>query len=198
MIRGFTGSLGEALRTLSEGIAISQDASLSLEMLLEGFGITVYLADYERMRDLCGQAADFSPVTPEDGFIVAVLTGAAAELDGDYTRAHEQLACAIEIADRLDDVRCLIWVSAGVGRAGSWGDGLPYASRAVRLARERALSRPSPTRWRRRRPNSWDGADSTSHILGGGGPAPGAGPRAAMDRDLEHCGSRFGRRGPWR
>jgi DNA-binding CsgD family transcriptional regulator len=40
---------------------------------------------------------------------------------------------------RLDDVRCLIWVSAGAGRAGNWGDGLPYASRAVRLARQRAL-----------------------------------------------------------
>jgi DNA-binding CsgD family transcriptional regulator len=139
VIRGFTDSLPEAVRTLLDGIAISQDASLSLEMLLEGFGITVYLADYDRMRDLCQRASAFSPVTEADRFIMAVLAGAAAELDGDYTLAYEQLARAIDIADRLDDVRCLIWVSAGAGRAGSWGDGLPYASRAVRLARERAL-----------------------------------------------------------
>ena len=101
--------------------------------------MTVYLADYEKMHELCLRAAEFPPVTDTDRFIVAVLTGAAAELDGDYERANDLLARSIEIATRLDDAHCLIWVSAGAGRAGNWGDGLPYARRAVRLARERAL-----------------------------------------------------------
>ncbi len=139
IIESFTGSLPEAITTLLDGIAASGDPSLSLEMLLDGFGMTVYLADYEKMHELCVRAAEFPPVTDADRFIVTVLTGAAAELDGDFGRAKELLACAIDIATRLDDPRCLIWVSAGAGRAGNWGDGLPYARRAVRLARERAL-----------------------------------------------------------
>ena len=139
IIESFTGSLAEAVTTLQDGIAASEDPSLSLEMLLDGFGLTVYLADYEKMHELCVRAAEFPPVTDADRFIVTVLTGAAAELDGDYRRAKELLECAIEIATRLDDVRYLIWVSAGAGRAGNWGDGLPYARRAVRLAREHAL-----------------------------------------------------------
>ncbi len=139
IIESFTGSLPQAITTLLDGIAASRDPSLSLEMLLDGFGMTVYLADYERMRELCVRAAEFPPVTDADRFIVTVLTGAAAELDGDFGRAKELLACAIEIATRLDDPRCLIWVSAGAGRAGNWGDGLPYARRAVRLTREQAL-----------------------------------------------------------
>ena len=68
--RGFTGSLAEAVTTLLDGIAPSEDPSLSLEMLLEGFGLTVYLADYEKMHELCVRAAEFPPVTDTDRFIV--------------------------------------------------------------------------------------------------------------------------------
>ena len=50
IIASFTGSLPEAVTTLLDGIAASRDPSLSLEMLLDGFGTTVYLADDERMR----------------------------------------------------------------------------------------------------------------------------------------------------
>ena len=139
IIESFAGSLAEAITTVLDGIAASDDPSLNLQMLLGGFGMTVYLADYEKMHELCLRAAEFPPVTDADRFIVAVLAGAAAELDGDYDRANDLLARSIEIATRLDDAHCLIWVSAGAGRAGNWGDGLPYARRAVRLAREQAL-----------------------------------------------------------
>jgi hypothetical protein len=46
---------------------------------------------------------------------------------------------AIRLAERLDDARCLIWAATLAGRVGIQGDGLPYANRAVRVARERAL-----------------------------------------------------------
>ena len=103
IIEGFAGSLAEAITTVLDGIAASEDPSLSLQMLLGGFGMTVYLADYEKMHELCLRAAEFPPVTDADRFIVAVLAGAAAELDGDYERANDLLARSIEIADRLDD-----------------------------------------------------------------------------------------------
>ena len=199
IIESFAGSLPEAIATVLDGIAASGDPSLSLEMLLDGFGMTVYLADYEKMHELCVRAAEFPPVTDTDRFIVTVLTGAAAELDGDYGRAKELSACAIEIATRLDDARCLIWVSAAAGRAGNWGDGLPYARRAVRLARERALVSTLP----------YALEAQASQLLGRGQfdlayASAEEGRRLALDlgqqwiATLEPDRSRLGRRGPWR
>ena len=75
---------------------------------------------------------------------MTLLTAAAAELDGDYGRSADLTAKAIEIAERLDDARCLIWVSAAAGSAGIWGNGLPYANRAVRIAREKSLAATLP------------------------------------------------------
>ena len=66
-----------------------------------------------------------------------LLNGIAAELNGDYDRAAALTTEASDIADRLVNPRCLIWLAGTVGRAGNWGDGLRHAARAVRLARER-------------------------------------------------------------
>ena len=38
----------------------------------------------------------------------------------------------------------MIWVSAAAGSAGIWGNGLPYANRAVRIAREKSLAATLP------------------------------------------------------
>ena len=139
VIDGYAGLLEDAVTTLLQGIAVSEDVSLRLQMLLEACGMATYLADYEQLRRLCDRASGYSPITDADRFVVTLLAGAAAELDGDYTHAEELTAHATEIAARLDDAHCLIWASAAAGRAGIWGDGLPYANRAVRVARERAL-----------------------------------------------------------
>ena len=101
--------------------------------------MATYVGDAGQLTGLCLRAAELSPVTDTDRFIVAVLMAAAAELEGDFLRAHELSADATELAERLDDARCLISVASTAGRAGSWGDGLPYANRAVRIARERGL-----------------------------------------------------------
>ena len=139
VIEGFAGSLPDAVSTLLEAIAVSEDASLSLELLLEAGAMASYIGDADLLTALFRRASEFSPVTEIDRLIVVLLTAAAAELEGDYARAALVSADAIELADRLDDPRCLIWVSVTASRAGSWGDGLPYANRAVRIARERAL-----------------------------------------------------------
>jgi DNA-binding CsgD family transcriptional regulator len=139
VIKGLAGSLQDGITTLLEAIALSEDASLSLELLREACTMATYVGDLDQLTRLCLRAAELSPVTDADRFIVAVLMAAAAELEGDFLRAHELLADATELAERLDDARCLISVAPAAGRAGSWGDGLPYANRAVRIARERGL-----------------------------------------------------------
>ena len=137
MIDGYGGSLADAVSSLVEGIELSDDASSSLEMLLEACAMAMYLADYDQLLRLCLRAAEFSPVTDHDRFTVVLLNGIAAELEGDYDRGAALATEASEIADRLVNPRCLIWLAGSVGRAGNWGDGLPHAGRAVRLARER-------------------------------------------------------------
>ena len=139
MIDGFGGSLADAVSTLLEGIELSDAASFSLEMVLEACGMAMYLADYDQLLRLCLRAAEFSPVTDHDRFIVVLLTGIAAELEGDYDRGAALATEASEIAERLVNPRCLIWLAGSVGRVGNWGDGLRHASRAVRHARERGF-----------------------------------------------------------
>ena len=137
VIDGFGGSLTDAVSSLLEGIEQSDDASRSLEMLLEACAMGMHLDDYDQLLRLCLRAAEFEPVTDHDRFTVVLLTSIAAELDGDYDRGAALATEASETADRLVNPRCFIWLAASVGRAGNWGDGLPHASRAVRLARER-------------------------------------------------------------
>ncbi len=133
------GLLPDAVRTMHEGIRLSDDPSQSLEMLLEACLMATYIGDTERLASICRHASEFPPATDIDRFIVILLTAGAAELEGDFTRAEQLSADAIELAARLDDARCLIWASTTAGRAGAQGDGLAYANRAVQLARERAL-----------------------------------------------------------
>src|SRR6202042_2694622 len=139
VIDGDAGLLPDAVRTVLEGIALSEDPSESLELLLEGSLMATYIGDPERLAAICRLAAEFKPATDVDRFIVNLLSAGAAELEADFKRAERLSADAIELAERLGDARCLIWASVVAGRAGTQGDGIAYANRAVRIARERAL-----------------------------------------------------------
>ena len=100
IIDSFGGSLADAVSSLLDGIALSDDPSFSLEMLLEACWLALSLADYDQLLRLCLRAAEFSPVTDHDHFIVVLLTGIAAELEGDYDRAAALATEASEIAER--------------------------------------------------------------------------------------------------
>jgi DNA-binding CsgD family transcriptional regulator len=139
VIDGNAGLLPDGVRTVLEGIALSDNPSNSLKMLLEACLMATYIGDIDQLAALCRRASEFPPVTDVDRFIVILMTAGAAELEGDFERAERMAVEAIELAARLDDARCLIWASTTAGRAGTQGDGLPYANRAVRVARERAL-----------------------------------------------------------
>ncbi len=139
VIDGNAGLLPDAVRTVLEGIELSEDPSESLEMLLEACLMATYIGDTDRLAAICRRASEFPPATDIDRFTVILMTAGAAELEGDFERAERLAVEAIELAARLDDAHCLIWASVTAGRAGTQGDGLAYANRAVRVARERAL-----------------------------------------------------------
>jgi DNA-binding CsgD family transcriptional regulator len=139
VIEGRSGRFADAVATLSEGIAETEDASLALEMLREASDCAVWVGDVGQMIELGERADEFAPVTEIDRFIVASLTGLAAQLSGDSARGSRLLTEAVELAERVDDPQCLISAALAAGREGIWGDGLALANRAVRVARERAL-----------------------------------------------------------
>jgi DNA-binding CsgD family transcriptional regulator len=139
VIEARSGWLPDALAPLLEAIEGSEDASLTLEMLYDGYEFASYAAAHDQLAELTQRAAEVEPTVESDLFIAAALTAWGSELSGDVARGAVLAAEAIERAERLDDPRCLILAAVTADREGNWGDGLPHANRAVAFARERGL-----------------------------------------------------------
>jgi DNA-binding CsgD family transcriptional regulator len=139
VIEARSGWLPDALAPLLEAIEGSEDASLTLEMLYDGYEFATYAEEHDHLDELARRAAEVEATAESDRFIAAALRAWGSELSGDHARGALLAAEAIERAQRLDDPRCLILAAVTADREGSWGDGLPYASRAVAFARERGL-----------------------------------------------------------
>jgi DNA-binding CsgD family transcriptional regulator len=139
LISAFAGSLPRALAALLEGLEVADERSLMLELLLEAGALAAYVDDHEREYAIARQTSQLPAETDAERFIVSQLTSSVADHEGDFARAQMLWERTIELAERLDRPRHLLWAAEGAMRAGHWGDGLPLASRAVRVARERGL-----------------------------------------------------------
>jgi DNA-binding CsgD family transcriptional regulator len=139
LIEARSGWLPDALAPLLEAIEGSDDPSLSLVMLRDAYEFASFAEAHDQLAELTRRAAEVEPITETDRFIAAALVAWGSELSGDHVRGALLAAEAIERAERLDDPHCLIWAALTADRESSWGDGLPYANRAVALARERGL-----------------------------------------------------------
>ena len=138
-IEGRHGWMKDGITALQQAVALSESASLTLEILLEAAALTFYAGDYDAVVALARRAQEVSCQTDSERFIVAALTAVAAEIGGDHDRGAVLAAEAIELAEGLDDPVCLVWAAWTAARAGGAGDGLSYASRAVDIARGRGL-----------------------------------------------------------
>ena len=138
-IEGRHGWLDDGITALHEAATLSESASLTLEILLEAAALTFYAGDYDAVVALALRAQGVSCETDAERFILAAVTAVAAEIVGDHDRGAVLAAEAIELAERLDDPVSLVWAAWTAARAGEAADGLPYASRAVGIARERGL-----------------------------------------------------------
>jgi DNA-binding CsgD family transcriptional regulator len=139
VIEARSGWLPDALAPVLEAIEGSEDASLTLEMLYDGYEFASYAGAHDRLDELTRRAAELEPTAESDRFIATALMAWGSELSGDHARGAVLAAEAIERAERLDDPRSLILAAVTADREGSWGDGLTYANRAVAFARERGL-----------------------------------------------------------
>jgi DNA-binding CsgD family transcriptional regulator len=141
VIEARTGDLRSAVAVLVEAADGSEDGSHTLEALTEATEAAEYAGDYAQAAALAARASAIEPRSEPEFFRVAALTGLAAELAGDHERAEPLLREAIRRAEPLEDPRPLVWASllATMGSMAPLGDGLPHATRAVTIARERGL-----------------------------------------------------------
>jgi DNA-binding CsgD family transcriptional regulator len=141
-IEAATGDLRSAVAVLVEAADASEGGSHTLELLIEATEAAEFAGDYAQAAAIGARAGAIEPRSETDRFRVAALSGIAAELAGDHERAAPLLQEAIRRAEQLEDPRSLIWAAliATMGMmGGTFGDGLPYANRAVTIARERGL-----------------------------------------------------------
>ncbi|PWU24908.1 MAG: LuxR family transcriptional regulator, partial [Candidatus Rokuibacteriota bacterium] len=139
VIEARTGDLRSAVSVFLEAADATNDESLTLELLTEAAEAAAYAGDFSQATALSLRAATIAPRSETDRFRVAAMSGVAADLAGDHEQAAALLSEAIERAEHLEDPRFLIWAARMANMRGTLGDGLAYATRAVTVARERAL-----------------------------------------------------------
>jgi DNA-binding CsgD family transcriptional regulator len=139
VIEARTGDVRSAVAVLVEAADASEDGSLTLELLTEATEAAMYAGDYAQATALGARADAIEPRSETDRFRVAALSGTAAELAGAHERAGQLLQEATRRANELEDPRALIWAAHMATMRGAFGAGLPYATRAVTIARERGL-----------------------------------------------------------
>jgi DNA-binding CsgD family transcriptional regulator len=139
VIESCCGSLPTAVAQLLEGVELTSDQSLALEMILEGGEAAAFVGQLQTVIELGARAESIPVSSDRDRLLRAVTTGFGFAYSGRYEEARARLAEAIRVADTLDGPRSLRRAAVAATVAGDLGDGLPYATRAVEVARRRGL-----------------------------------------------------------
>ncbi len=142
VIEARTGDLRGAFAVLVEAAETSESPSFQLDALSEAHEAAVFAGESALSVDIGARADAIEPDDELDRFRVSTLTGMAAELAGDHERAEGLVREAIRRGEQLEDPGALVSASllATMGlTGGNFADGLPHASRAVAIARERGL-----------------------------------------------------------
>jgi DNA-binding CsgD family transcriptional regulator len=139
VIEARTGSRRDACSRLLEGMELTSDPSLRLEMMSEAAIAAIFSGDLVTVIGLGDRAADVPAPTARDRLMVGVLRSFAKVLGGEHDQAQSLLADTLDQAEALDEPRALVWASKAASTAWGVGSGLPYASRAVEAARRQGL-----------------------------------------------------------
>jgi len=139
VIEARSGHLGEACDRLLEAADASREPSATLEMTIEAAGAAFFRGDAQRLLELDQRVSRLAPRDARDRLIVALVRSHAAMSSGAYQQAQRLVNEAAEQADLIDDPRGLIWAARAGSLARHPGSGLPFASRAVALARSQGL-----------------------------------------------------------
>ena len=136
VIEGQSGWLLDGVATVRQGLAVSQDPSVTLQLLREGFAMASQAHAIEEATEFASRPADVTPSSEIDSFTQASLISSIAELSSEYERSRSSSAELVERAEGMDDPVCLIWASLAGARVGMRREALHHANRAVSYARE--------------------------------------------------------------
>ena len=136
VVEGQSGWLLDGVATIHQGLAVSEDPSVTLRLLREGFAMASQAHAIEEAADFVSRAVDVAPADEINSFTQASLIASAAELSSDYERSRSLSAKLVKLADGIDDPAGLIWASLAAARVGMRQEALHHANRAASNARE--------------------------------------------------------------
>jgi DNA-binding CsgD family transcriptional regulator len=136
VIEGQSGWLLDGVATMREGVALSEDPSVTLQLLRAGFAMAGQAGAVAEAADFAARAADVTPSDEIDRFTKASLIAGGAEASGDHERSRALSAELVRLADGIDAPACLIWASLAAARVGMRREALHHANRAVSNARD--------------------------------------------------------------
>jgi DNA-binding CsgD family transcriptional regulator len=140
VIEARSGDMAGAVATLTEAAGISTDPSLIVEMLAEAAQAAVEAGDPATAVMLGARARKVRADSRRAEFIKAVVTGFASIFAAEYQQARMDFDDALKMAGELDDdPRAQIWAADAASARFDQGAGLPFATRAVNLARRQGL-----------------------------------------------------------
>jgi DNA-binding CsgD family transcriptional regulator len=140
VIEARSGHMAEAVATLTEAADISTDPSLIIEMLAEAAQAAVEAGDPATAVALGARVREVWADSRRAEFTRAVVMGFASMFAAEYQQARVVFDDALKMAGELDDdPRAQIWAADAASTRFDQGAGLPFATRAVNLARRQGL-----------------------------------------------------------
>jgi DNA-binding CsgD family transcriptional regulator len=139
MVEARAGNPRDALHYLVEGADGCEDVSLSMEMLREATMAAIDAGEHAVVATLDERAARLSAPNNRDKFNQTTIAALAALVAGDHRRARTCLANTLRLSAELDDPSVQLWAVHAARLGLDLGAGLPYATRAVELARRQGL-----------------------------------------------------------
>ena len=139
VIESRVGRVQDAYGWLLESAEITSDTSFRFELLVEATEAAAYAGELEAVAEISRRQTLLSPVSERDRFLLASGRGWVAVWAGDHAAAEAGFTDALRRASALEDPRALVWAADAALAAFGFGAGLPYANRAVELAREQGL-----------------------------------------------------------
>jgi tetratricopeptide (TPR) repeat protein len=136
VIEGQSGRLLDGVATLQHGVGLSEDPSLTLQMLREGCAMAGHAGAHDEAQAFASRSAGISCVDELDRFTRVSLIARAADLSGDHKRGSALSAELVSLADGIEVPVCLIWAALAAARIGDLQASLRHANRAVRLTRD--------------------------------------------------------------
>ena len=97
VIEGQSGWLLDGVATMHQGVALSEDPSVTLQLLREGFAMAAQADAIEDAADFASRAADVTPGDEIDSFTKASLIASGAERLGDHERSRSLSAELVEL-----------------------------------------------------------------------------------------------------